>query len=157
MAMAGGLRMIALALSALALAACGRAVPPAAAPRLEAPPTGSGATTPPEAAVPRAGDSLAGTMAGGYLGARLGPAFDDTARRRAAEAERRALANDAPESWSDPDARASGEVRPLRDFTDAAGRLCREYQHRISIAGKRDVGSGIACRGSDGSWALVGG
>jgi surface antigen len=131
---------------------------------IEAPQVGSGTTlaaredeAPPPSAVPSIVGSAAGTLAGGYLGDRLGPVFGERTRFEAAEAERRALASDAPERWSDPQAQASGEVRPLRDFTDAAGRACREYRHSIRIAGRSDAGSGIACRSSDGSWALVGG
>jgi surface antigen len=133
-------RAVALGLS-LALAACQ--------------PPGRG-LSPPAASVPAVPDA-AGTLAGGYLGDRLGAAFGEEARLEAAQAERRALASDAPARWSDPQAQASGEVVPLRDFTDAAGRPCREYSHRIRVAGHSDSGSGIACRGSDGRWALVGG
>lgn len=122
-----------------------------------APPGQSGTTAVAPAALPPESSALGGTLAGGYLGARLGPAFGGKARLEAAEAERRALANDAPERWTDPEADASGEVRLLRDFTDAAGRPCREYRHRIRVGRRSDTGSGIACRAPDGTWALVGG
>jgi surface antigen len=152
--------MAALAFS-LALAGC----QVAAGGKAEAPQVGSGTTVAPAATMaaapplvaPVTGDSALGTLAGGFLGDRLGPAFGEKIRLQAAQAERRALASDATERWSDPDAEASGEVRPLRDFTDAAGRACREYSHRIRLARRNDSGSGIACRGSDGRWALVGG
>jgi surface antigen len=103
-----------------------------------------------------AAQTLAGTLAGGYFGSRLGNGFDEGARRAAASAERQALANDAPADWSDPHSGASGRVRPLRSFTDAAGRACREYSQTVVIAGRRQSDTGIACRRSDGTWSLVG-
>lgn len=100
--------------------------------------------------------AAAGTLAGGYFGSRLGSRFDDNARQAAASAERQALTNNAPTDWSEPQSGASGRVRPLRTFTDAAGRECREYSQTIDIAGRRQSDTGIACRQSDGNWRLVG-
>lgn len=100
--------------------------------------------------------ALAGTLAGGYLGNRLGNRFDEDARATAAQAERQSLDTNQPADWSDAQAGASGRVRPLRSFTDAAGRECREYSHTVNIQGKQESGTGIACRQSDGSWSLVG-
>ncbi len=100
--------------------------------------------------------AVAGTLAGGYFGDRLGSRFDDSARQAAATAERQALANNAPADWSDPQSGVSGRVRPLRSFTDAAGRACREYSQTVNIAGRRQSDTGIACRQSDGNWRLVG-
>ncbi len=100
--------------------------------------------------------ALAGTLAGGYLGNRLGSRFDEDARLAAVQAERQALSTNQPAAWSDPQAGARGRVRPLRSFTDAAGRECREYTHTVTIQGRQESGTGIACRQSDGSWTLVG-
>ncbi len=106
----------------------------------------------------RGGDgapALSSTLAGD-LGNRLGNGFDEDARLTAAQAERQALSTNQPVTWNDAEAGASGRVRPLRSFTDAAGRECREYLHTVIIPGKRETGSGIACRQSDGSWMLLG-
>ncbi|HEX9490282.1 MAG TPA: RT0821/Lpp0805 family surface protein [Stellaceae bacterium] len=100
--------------------------------------------------------AVAGTLAGGYFGNRLGSRFDDTARRAAATAERQALADNAPADWNDPQSGTSGRVRPLRSFTDAAGRECRQYSQTVNISGQRQSDTGIACRQSDGNWSLVG-
>ena len=120
----------------------------------QVPTGGSGATV----ATVGAGtaDSIAGTLAGGYFGNRLGSRFDDTARQAAASAERRALADNAPADWSDPRSGTSGRVRPLRSFTDAAGRECREYSQTVNIAGQRHSDTGIACLQSAGNGSLVG-
>lgn len=101
--------------------------------------------------------TVAGTLAGGYFGSRLGSRFDDSARQAAATAERRALADNATADWSDSQSGASGRVRPLRSFIDAAGRECREYSETVNIAGRRDSDTGIACLDSGGDWSLVGG
>ncbi len=99
--------------------------------------------------------ALSSTLAGD-LGNRLGNGFDEDARLAAAQAERQALSTNQPVTWTDPEAGASGRVRPLRSFTDAAGRECREYVHTVIIPGRRETGTGIACRQSDGSWMLLG-
>jgi surface antigen len=122
--------------------------------RTEIPPGGSG-TTAVGAGMP--GATVAGTLAGGYFGRRLGSQFNGSARQAAAAAERRALADNAPADWSDPQSATSGRVRPLRSFTDAAGRECREYSQTVNIAGRRNSDTGIACLQSGGGWSLVGG
>src|SRR5712692_110721 len=132
----------------IALSGChaiygGHGTPAAPSPTaaVEAPAGGSGATVG-TAAGGMAVAAVAGTLAGGYFGDRLGSRFDDSARQAAATAERQALANNAPAAWSDPQSGVSGRVRPLRSFTD--------------IAGRRQRDTGIACRQSDGNWRLVG-
>jgi surface antigen len=120
-----------------------------------APSEGSGATVATVGAG-TAADSIAGTLAGSYFGNRLGSRFDDTARQAAATAERRALADNAPADWRDPLSGTSGRVRPLRSFTDAAGRECREYSQTVNIAGRSQSDTGIACLQSAGNWSLVG-
>src|SRR5713226_2481828 len=151
----------AVAALVIALSGChaiygGHGTPAAPSPTaaVEAPAGGSGATVGTAGGVAVA--AVAGTLAGGYFGDRLGSRFDDSARQAAATAERQALANNAPADWSDPQSGVSGRVRPLRSFTDAAGRACREYSQTVNIAGRRQSDTGIACRQSDGNWRLVG-
>lgn len=50
---------------------------------------------------------------------------------------------------------ASGYVSPTREGTSSAGRYCREFQHEVAVAGKREQGYGTACRQPDGSWEVV--
>lgn len=129
--------------------------PGAAGSTTEAPSGVSGATVATVGAGTTA-DFVAGTLVGSSFGNRLGSGFDDTARAAAATAERRALADNAPADWSDPRSGTSGRVRPLRSFTDAAGRTCREYSQTIKIAGRSHSDTGIACLESAGNWSLVG-
>jgi surface antigen len=101
--------------------------------------------------------TIAGTLAGGYLGHQLGESLDQADQVQAATAERQALGSNSPTSWTDPDTGASGEVTPMRSFEDSAGRECREYAHVITVQGRRQSGTGIACRQPSGNWSLVGG
>jgi surface antigen len=103
-----------------------------------------------------AADSIAGTLAGSAFANRLGNRFAVTARQAAATAERRALADNAPADWRDAISGTSGQVRPMRSFTDAAGRECREYSQTVNIAGRSQSDTGIACLQSAGNWSLVG-
>src|SRR6185437_9735461 len=99
--------------------------------------------------------TIAGTLAGGYLGNRLGASFDQKSRGEAAAAEQQAVATGQPASWSNPESGASGQVQPTRTFTDQSGRTCREYDTTVNVQGRTQSGVGTACRQPDGSWALV--
>ncbi len=50
---------------------------------------------------------------------------------------------------------ASGYVTATREGTSSSGRYCREFQHEITIGGKREQGYGTACRQPDGSWEVI--
>jgi hypothetical protein len=56
-------------------------------------------------------------------------------------------------TWSEGN--ASGHVTPTREGTSSAGRYCREFQHEVTIGGKREQSYGTACRQSDGSWEVI--
>lgn len=56
-------------------------------------------------------------------------------------------------TWSEGN--ASGNVTPTREGTSSAGRYCREFQHEVTIGGKREQSYGTACRQSDGSWEVI--
>ena len=50
---------------------------------------------------------------------------------------------------------ASGSVTATREGNSSAGRYCREFQHEVTIGGKREQGYGTACRQPDGSWEVI--
>jgi hypothetical protein len=50
---------------------------------------------------------------------------------------------------------ASGSVTPTRDGTSTSGRYCREFQHEVTVAGRKEQAYGVACRQPDGSWEIV--
>jgi hypothetical protein len=58
-----------------------------------------------------------------------------------------------PIDWNDGN--ASGTVTPTREGHTEDGRLCREFQQQVTIAGKRTQAFGTACQESDGSWQIV--
>lgn len=57
--------------------------------------------------------------------------------------------------WVNPDADHAGAVVPVRTFSDAQGRPCREFITTISIGGEQQQGYGTACRQPDGTWQIV--
>jgi hypothetical protein len=50
---------------------------------------------------------------------------------------------------------ASGYVTPIRDGTSSGGRYCREFQHEVTIGGRKEQSYGTACRQPDGSWEVI--
>ncbi len=57
--------------------------------------------------------------------------------------------------WVNPDTDRAGAVVPVRTFSDAQGRPCREFITTISIGGEQQQGYGTACRQPDGTWQIV--
>jgi hypothetical protein len=55
--------------------------------------------------------------------------------------------------WSDGS--ASGSVTATREGTTTSGRYCREFQHEVTVGGRRERAYGVACRQPDGSWEIV--
>lgn len=83
-----------------------------------------------------------------------------------AEAEQRAMSDtfqyalennpsDQAADWVNPDTEHTGAVVPVRTFSDAQGRPCREFITTISIGGQQQQGYGTACRHPDGTWQIV--
>lgn len=102
--------------------------------------------------------TAAGIVVGGLIGNRVGAAADENARRRAMEAEYRALQYGPPNSpvvWRDPNANVYGEVVPGAPYQRAGYGLCRDYTHTIYIDGRPEVGRGTACQNPDGTWRTI--
>lgn len=55
-------------------------------------------------------------------------------------------------NWVDPDGRAVS-VTPTRTYYEASA-PCREYRTTVEIDGQTEVGTGTACRQSDGTWRI---
>jgi surface antigen len=101
--------------------------------------------------------TAAGIVAGGLIGSHIGAQLDEQNRRRAMEAEYRALQYgppDAPVVWRDPDRNVYGEVVPGRPY-QRTGYDCRDYTHTIYVDGRPQVARGTACLRPDGTWATV--
>jgi surface antigen len=99
--------------------------------------------------------AAAGAVAGGWLGNRLGARFDERDRMRDASAEHDAIINNEPVTWRNEETGNMGEVVPRASYTDPSGRTCREYEHSVVVDGRRETGTGTACRNPDGNWVVV--
>jgi surface antigen len=75
--------------------------------------------------------------------------------RRAARAVERALGTGRAAAWAVGQARAYGDIAPLRSFADASGRPCREFRHTTTIAGHTESTFSVACRGPGRIWQIV--
>lgn len=93
-------------------------------------------------------------MAGGLIGGPLGTSLDEDARRRALEAEYRALEYmlpGEPVTWGDPGDRRYGAVVAGSPYR-VGSQDCRQYEHMVTIGGQARTARGTACRNDDGSW-----
>ena len=103
--------------------------------------------------------AVAGALAGGAIGRHL----DEAARAEADRATVRALdtapVGGAGIAWEAPATSASparGTVHVTRQGRSAAGELCREYRHKVTIGEATEEIIGTACRGAaDGVWRIV--
>lgn len=55
--------------------------------------------------------------------------------------------------WNDGG--ASGDVTAVREGHTADGRTCREFQQKVTVAGKEENAYGTACKQPDGSWKIA--
>ncbi len=100
----------------------------------------------------------AATRAGSLVGKDIGSQMDKAALQRAQRAQNRAL--NAPVgqqiTWNSPSSKASGRVQSTQQGThNQTGQTCRAFTHDITIDGKDEQLTGIACQEPDGSWKVV--
>jgi surface antigen len=96
-----------------------------------------------------------GTLVGALAGREIARRFTSSDQERAAAAERQAIADNRAITWNDPGTGHTGTVAPQRTYTDASGRTCRVYSHRVTIDGHNENATGTACQRADGTWQLV--
>lgn len=99
-----------------------------------------------------------GAVIGGIVGSEIGRSLDEADRRRAQEAEYRALEygqTGVASAWKNPDSGRYGNVVPGRPYMNQ-GQNCREYTHTIYVDGRPQTMRGRACRQQDGTWRNVG-
>jgi len=109
---------------------------------------------PDEAARPPVGAAIVQAMAGGLIGGQVGADLDSRERRRALEAEYRALEHTpAGQSvtWGQAGSRRHGEVVAGSPYRVGA-QDCRQYTHTVHLDGRAQTARGTACRNPDGSW-----
>lgn len=103
------------------------------------------------------GAVVAGAVAGGVIGGVIGNSLDEQDRRRAYEAELRALEAEgpgAPVSWRG-DRGAYGTIVAGPPYPYQSYQRCREYTHTVYINGQPRSARGVACRNPDGTWSSV--
>jgi surface antigen len=57
--------------------------------------------------------------------------------------------------WRDAASGNAGSVRPVRTFIAGNGRICRDYDETLSIAGATTSRRNTACRDDDGYWVWL--
>jgi surface antigen len=103
------------------------------------------------------GGVIAGAVIGGLVGGVIGNALDEDDRRRAYDAEMRALEAEgpgAPVSWRG-DRGAYGTIVAGPPYAYQSYQRCREYTHTVYVNGQPQTARGIACRNPDGTWSQV--
>ena len=98
-----------------------------------------------------------GVLLGALAGSELGRTLDDVDRLKANQAATAAHTSPIGHgiNWNNPETGNRGTVTPVRDGTSADGLYCREFQQTITVEGKTQIGAGVACRQSDGTWRIV--
>ena len=97
--------------------------------------------------------AIVDAMAGGLIGGQIGANLDHRERRKALEAESRALEYmlpGQPVGWGDKGKR-SGEVVAGSPYR-VGSQDCRQYTHEVMIDGRSATARGAACRNPNGSW-----
>lgn len=92
-----------------------------------------------------------GTLAGAYIGGKIGHNMDETDKLKTQRAFEHAPTG-RPTTWQNPDSGNSYTVIPERTFQNPAQQPCREYNMTAIIGGKKEHMYGTACRQADGSW-----
>ncbi|TKT81242.1 hypothetical protein [Aquamicrobium sp. LC103] len=98
--------------------------------------------------------SIVEAMAGGLIGQSIGEDLDRSERRRALEAEYRALEytpSGQRVTWGKTGSRQYGEVVAGSPYR-VGSQDCRQYTHTVYTRGVSQSARGAACRNVDGSW-----
>ena len=99
-----------------------------------------------------------GALGGAFLGSEIGKSLDRADRQMAARAQNVALEtgrSGTSTTWVNPDSGHSGRVTPRPSYQVASGETCREYEHVVTIDGRRETMKGTACRQRDGTWRTI--
>jgi surface antigen len=98
-----------------------------------------------------------GAIVAGVVGATIGLSLNAEDRRRALEAEFRALEFGIPGAatlWNGVTPSVYGEVVPGPRYS-VNEYECRDYTHTIYVGANREAGRGTSCRVAGGAWGPV--
>ncbi|RWM99941.1 MAG: hypothetical protein EOR84_08135 [Mesorhizobium sp.] len=120
---------------------------------------GPSATLTPQPAATPPGDSKIATtvisaMGGGLVSGSIGTGLSDPEKRKALEAEYRALeytASSQKVTWKSDRSAHHGEVVPAQPYR-VGSQDCRQYTHTVFTGAAGATARGTACRNADGSW-----
>lgn len=96
----------------------------------------------------------AGTLAGAYIGGKIGKHMDDEDRARMNKAMENNSAGQ-PAYWRNAKTGTNYKVTPTKNVKVGNNQYCREYRTTAEIGGKQEQMYGTACRQPDGSWKVV--
>ncbi len=98
-----------------------------------------------------------GTLAGGMIGGSIGESLDEVDRMKMNQAVQQAQAAPVGQqiTWNNPDSGNSGSVKAVRDGWSDSGEYCRQFEQVVQVGEQREQEYGTACRGDDGSWAVL--
>ncbi|WP_416898049.1 MAG: RT0821/Lpp0805 family surface protein [Minwuia sp.] len=99
----------------------------------------------------------AASRTGSLVGKDIGSQLDKASKQAAARAQNKALNSPTGQqiTWNSPSGQASGAVQTTKQGThNQTGRTCKAFQHDITINGKVETLTGIACQQPDGTWKV---
>jgi surface antigen len=97
------------------------------------------------------------SMVGGLITGSVGSGLGSGDKRKALEAEYKALEytqSGQKVAWTGNRAGRSGEVVPAQPYR-VGSQDCRQYTHAVTVNGQTRTARGTACRNEDGSWATL--
>ena len=94
-----------------------------------------------------------GGMAGRSIGAQL-DAADNRMMQNSFQTALERAPNNTKVQWDNPNTGNAGVTIPTSTRKTAEGKYCREYNHRVKVAGGLHNSYGLACRQPDGSWEI---
>ena len=100
-----------------------------------------------------------GVLVGGFAGNQIAKALTCEDQQAMNQANQQAQTAPVGQqiNWNNPDSGNSGTVTAVRDGTASNGQYCREFQQTVTVNGKTEEGTGVACRQADGSWKVIDG
>lgn len=99
----------------------------------------------------------AASRTGSLVGKDFGSQLDKTSKQAAARAQNKALKGPVGNqiTWQGNTGKASGTVSVTQQGThNSTGQACKAFTHDITIDGKVEYLTGIACQQPDGTWKV---
>ena len=97
---------------------------------------------------------VGGALLGGIIGNQIGQSMD---RRDHRNLQRAIVYTPVGQSttWTNRRRHVTYTVRPVKAYTNRQGRYCRRYKTTVMIDGKRRTAYGRACRMANNQWKVV--